>query len=41
MEEKKREQLKHIPTRMLLASVKKDLKRQIRASVTARKPKKG
>jgi len=31
-EKKKREKLKQIPTRTLLASIKKDLKRQIRAS---------
>lgn len=31
-EKKKREHLKKIPTRALLASIKKDLRRQIRAS---------
>ena len=31
-EKRKREKLQKVPTRALLASIKKDLKRQIRAS---------
>jgi len=38
-EKKKREQLKKIPTRTLLASIKKDLQRQIRASAKSLKKK--
>jgi hypothetical protein len=42
MEEKKREQLRKVPTRKLLASIKKDLKRSIRpVAAASRKPKKG
>ena len=39
-EKKKREMLQKVPTRTLLASIKKDLKRQIRASASAGKLKK-
>jgi hypothetical protein len=39
-ERKERELLKKVPTRKLLASVKKDLKQQIRESRYARKAKK-
>ncbi len=38
-EKQKREQLKRVPTRKLLASIKKDIRRDLRASATA-KPKK-
>ena len=38
-EKQKREQLKRVPTRKLLASIKKDLRRQLRAAPDA-KPKK-
>jgi len=38
-EKKKRELLRQVPTRRLLASIKKDLKRQMRVSATARKLK--
>lgn len=39
----KREELRKIPTRKLLASIKKDLKRTVRpvAAAASRKPKKG
>jgi hypothetical protein len=39
MQEKKREQLRKVPTRKLLASIKKDLKQSLRPAV-AGKPKK-
>jgi len=39
-EKKKREALKAIPTRKLLASIKRDLRGAIRASASAAKPKK-
>jgi len=38
-EKEKREQLKRVPTRRLIASIKKDLRRQMRAS-NPPKPKK-
>jgi hypothetical protein len=38
-EKKKREMLKKVPTRTLLASVKKDLRRQIRAAAGKSKKK--
>jgi hypothetical protein len=37
----KREELKRIPTRKLLASIKRDLRKAMRASRSAAKPKKG
>jgi hypothetical protein len=37
----KREELKKIPTRKLLASVKRDLRKVMHASRSAAKPKKG
>jgi hypothetical protein len=41
MEEKKREQLRKVPTRKLLASIKKDLKRNLRpVAAAAHKAKK-
>ncbi len=41
MDKKKRqEKLRNVPTRRLVASIKKDLKRQIRASASAKRPKK-
>jgi hypothetical protein len=39
-EKKKREMLKKVPTRMLLASVKKDLRRQIRVAAAGKSKKK-
>jgi len=36
----KREELKKVPTRKLLASIKRDLRGALRASVSAAKPKK-
>jgi hypothetical protein len=36
----KREELKKVPTRKLLASIKRDLRRAVRASASAAKPKK-
>jgi hypothetical protein len=39
-EKQKKEQLKRIPTRKLLASIKQDIRRVLRASPAA-KPKKG
>ncbi len=39
-EQEKREQLKRIPTRRLLASIKKDIKRQLRPAASAAKSKK-
>ena len=36
----KREQLRRVPTRMLLASIKRDIRRTLRASASVRKPKK-
>ena len=42
MDEKaKREELKQIPTRKLLASIKRDLRKAMHASRSASKPKKG
>ena len=41
MDEKtKREELKRVPTRKLLASIKRDLRKSLRASASAAKPKK-
>ena len=37
----KREELKRVPTRKLLASIKRDLRKSLRASASAAKPKKG
>lgn len=39
-EKQKREQLKRVPTRKLLAAIKKDIRRQLLASASAAKPKK-
>ena len=39
-EKQKREQLKRVPTRKLLASIRKDIRRELRASASAAKPKK-
>ena len=39
-EKGKREELRRIPTRKLLASIKKDLKRSVRQSAALRKSKK-
>jgi len=39
-EKQKREQLKRVPTRKLLASIKRDIRRGLRASASAAKPKK-
>lgn len=39
-EKEKREQLKRVPTKKLLASIKKDIRRQLRISAPATKPKK-
>ncbi len=39
-DKQKREQLKRVPTRMLLASIKRDIRRTLKASASARKPKK-
>jgi len=36
----KREELKKVPTRKLLASIKRDLRRSLRPSAAAAKPKK-
>jgi len=36
----KREELKKVPTRKLLASIKRDLRGALRASASAAKPKK-
>jgi hypothetical protein len=36
----KREELKRVPTRKLLASIKQDLRKSLRASASAAKPKK-
>jgi hypothetical protein len=41
MEKGRKEMLKKVPTRKLLASIKKDLRQAIRASAAASKPKKG
>jgi hypothetical protein len=41
MEKGRKEMLKKVPTRKLLASIKKDLRHAIRASASAAKPKKG
>jgi len=42
MDEKaKREELKRVPTRKLLASIKRDLRKAMHASRSAAKPKKG
>jgi len=35
----KRDELKRIPTRKLLASIKRDLRKQMHATTTAAKPK--
>jgi len=40
MEKGRKELLKRVPTRKLLASVKKDLRHAIRASTASSKPKK-
>ena len=37
----KREELKRVPTRKLLASIKRDLRKAMHASRSADKPKKG
>jgi hypothetical protein len=37
----KREELKRVPTRKLLASIKRDLRKALHASRSAAKPKKG
>jgi len=39
-EKQKREQLKRIPMRKLLASIKRDIRRQLHATRSAGKPKK-
>ena len=36
----KRDELKRVPTRKLLASIKRDLRRTLKASASAPKPKK-
>jgi hypothetical protein len=36
----KRDELKRVPTRKLLASIKRDLRKSLRASASAAKPKK-
>jgi hypothetical protein len=41
MEKGRRKLLERVPTRKLLASIKKDLRRAIKASASAAKPKKG
>jgi len=41
MEKGRKNMLKQVPTRKLLASIKKDLRHAIRASASAAKPKKG
>jgi len=40
-EKQKREELKKVPTRKLLASIKRDLRKVMHASRSASKPKKG
>jgi hypothetical protein len=40
MEKGRKELLKRVPTRKLLASIKKDIRQTIRASASAVKPKK-
>lgn len=40
MEKGRKELLKRVPTRKLLASIKKDIRQTIRASASAAKPKK-
>ena len=40
-EKQRRDELKKIPTRKLLASVKRDLRKAMHASRSASKPKKG
>ena len=40
MEKGRKEMLKKVPTRKLMASIKKDLRQAIRASASAAKPKK-
>lgn len=41
MDEKaRREMLKRVPTRKLVSAIKKDLRRQLKASASASKPKK-
>ena len=40
MEKGRKELLKRVPTRKLLASIKKDIRQTIRASAPASKPKK-
>jgi len=39
-EKQKREQLKRVPTRTLLASIKRDIRKRLMASRSADKPKK-
>jgi hypothetical protein len=39
-EKEKKEALQRVPTRKLLASIKRDLRRQIHATASAAKPKK-
>jgi hypothetical protein len=39
-EKEKKESLQRVPTRKLLASIKRDLRKQLRASASAPKPKK-
>jgi hypothetical protein len=39
-EKEKREQLKRVPMRKLVAAIKKELRRQLRVSASAAKPKK-
>jgi hypothetical protein len=41
MEKGRKNMLKRVPTRKLLASIKKDLRQAIKASAAAFKPKKG
>jgi hypothetical protein len=41
MEKGRKEMLKKVPTRKLLASVKRDLRQAIRVAAAAAKPKKG
>jgi len=41
MEKGRRKLLEKVPTRKLLASIKKDLRKEIRATASAAKPKKG
>ena len=41
MEKGRKEMLKKVPTRKLVASIKKNLRQAIRASASAAKPKKG